>query len=305
LDKIDQKAVKTVADFINGAISDDDIAKLILTKYLSFNRLWIAANGNLKCKRYLGKNSTSQFYIKVTIMKKTTLLLVLFAIAVNITELNAQLINDVKKLIGKKGSSLTEKDAAEGIKEALIKGTSEGVKTVSIVDGYYGNSSIKIPLPPEAKVIESKLRSMGFGKKVDEAIVSINRAAEGAAKEATPIFVAAIKNMSITDAMSIVKGTDDAATQYLNRTTSGELNTKFQPAINSSLDKVKATKYWKEIITLYNKIPFVQKKNPNLSEYVTRKAIDGLFYMTAQEEKKIRQDPAARTTDLLKKVFGK
>ena len=198
----------------------------------------------------------------------------------------------------------TEKEAAEGIKEALIKGTGEGVNLVSALDGYFGNSEIKIPFPPDAKVVESKLRAIGLGSQVDKAILSINRAAEDAAKEAEPIFVSAITGMSISDAIGIVRGEENAATQYLKKTTSAELKTKFQPVIKSSLDKVDATKYWTDLINTYNKIPLVQKMNPDLAAYVTDQAIAGLFVMIAKEELKIRKDPVARTTELLKKVFG-
>jgi hypothetical protein len=143
-----------------------------------------------------------------------------------------------------------------------------------------------------------------MGKKVDEFNESMNRAAEKAANEAKPIFIAAIKNMTIRDAINIVKGTDNAATLYLKNNTSTELIEKFQPIIKTSLDDVNATRYWGDLITTYNKIPLVKKMNPNLPEYVTQKAIDGLFVMIAKEELKIRKDPMARTSDLLKKVFG-
>ncbi|MBN1790002.1 MAG: DUF4197 domain-containing protein [Bacteroidales bacterium] len=216
---------------------------------------------------------------------------------------NTTLLSDVSKALGTSGS-ITESEAAEGIKEALVKGTGESVNLVSVIDGYFGNSEIKIPFPPEAENIESKLRAVGLGNQVDKAILSINRAAEDAAKEAKPIFVAAIKGMTIRDAISIVRGENNAATLYLQRTTTPELQAKFQPVIKTSLDKVDATKYWTDLITAYNKIPFVQKMNPNLSAYVTDQAIKGLFTMIAKEELKIRKDPLARTTELLKKVFG-
>ena len=132
----------------------------------------------------------------------------------------------------------------------------------------------------------------------------MNRAAEKAATEAKPIFVAAIKGMTVKDAINIVKGADNAATMYLKNTTTPELVEKFQPIIKTSLDNVNATKYWSDLITMYNKIPLVKKMNPNLTDYVTRKAIDGLFIMIAKEEIKIRKDPMARTSELLKKVFG-
>jgi len=218
--------------------------------------------------------------------------------------MDAQILKDAKKLLNPGSKGLTEKDAADGIKEALINGTSESVKLVSILDGYWGNPEIKIPFPPEAKEMETKLRTIGMGKKVDEFNESMNRAAEKAASDAKPIFVAAIKGLTVKDAINIVKGANNAATIYLKNTTSPELNSKFQPVIKTSLDNVNATKYWSDLITIYNKIPLVKKMNPNLTEYVTDRAINGLFIMIAKEELKIRKDPVARTSDLLRKVFG-
>jgi hypothetical protein len=238
-------------------------------------------------------------------MNKIILLSCVIALTINDYYANAQFLKDAKKLVSSKSTGLSEEDAASGIKEALVKGTGESVTTVSKVDGYFGNVEIKIPFPEEAKEMESKLRSMGMGKKVDEAVLSINRAAEDAAQEAKPIFVGAIKQMTVKDAINIVKGDKNAATLYLKRTTSAELTAKFQPIIKASLDKVNATKYWTDIVNTYNKIPLVKKMNPNLTEYVTGKAIDGLFIMIAKEEEKIRKDPAARTSEILRKVFGK
>jgi hypothetical protein len=239
-------------------------------------------------------------------MRKILLLsLIMLGLATTFNS-NAQLLKGIKNILSSssKSTGLTEQDAASGIKEALIKGTSESVQVVSKLDGYFGNPEIKIPLPPDAKAMAKKLRSIGMGKQVDQAIVSLNRAAEDAAQEAKPVFVAAITGMTITDAINIVKGNNDAATQYLQRTTSPELNKKFQPIIKTSLDKVDATKYWTDLVNVYNRIPFVTKMNPNLTEYVTGKAIDGLFLMIAKEELKIRKDPVARTSEILRKVFG-
>ena len=235
-------------------------------------------------------------------MKKIYFLVLIAILSIQNTE--AQLLKDAKKLISSGSNGLTEKDAADGIKEALVNGTGESMKLVSIVDGYWGNPEIKIPFPSEAKEMESKLRSIGMGKKVDEFNVSMNRAAEKAANEAKTIFIAAIKVMTVKDAVNIVKGQNNAATMYLKNTTSPELKDKFQPIIKTSLDNVNATKYWSDLITAYNKIPLVKKINPDLPAYVTGKAIDGLFIMIAKEELKIRKDPMARTSELLKKVFG-
>ncbi|MBN1396749.1 MAG: DUF4197 domain-containing protein [Bacteroidetes bacterium] len=215
-------------------------------------------------------------------------------------------ISDLEKalLMTGTGTGLTEQDAASGIREALIQGTSKGVVSLSKLDGYFGNPQIKIPFPPEAKAIEQNLRSIGLDKQVNQVVLSLNRAAENAAQEAKPIFVAAIKKMTIADAVNIVRGNNDAATRYLERNTTNELSSKFQPVIKSSLDKVNATKYWSDIINTYNTIPLVEKVNPNLTQYVTDKALNGLFTMIAKEELAIRKDPVARTSEILKKVFG-
>jgi hypothetical protein len=238
-------------------------------------------------------------------MRKLILLFGLFYSIAFAVDSKAQLLNTAKNYVDSKSGGYTEKDAADAIKEALSKGTSEGVKLVSKTDGYFGNKEIKIPFPDDVKDIESKLRSIGLGDKVDEVILSMNRAAEDAAKDAETIFLNAIKSMTIQDAINIVRGNNNAATQYLKKTTSPELTTKFRPVIKASLDKVNATKLWTELIKSYNEIPFVKKKNPDLTEYVTQKAIDGLFLMIAKKEADIRKDPMAQTSDLLKKVFGK
>ena len=236
-------------------------------------------------------------------MKKIIILVFLALIGIQNTD--AQLMKNAKKLLNTKAGGFTEKDAADAIKEALVNGTGESVKFVSALNGYLGNPEIRIPFPQEAKEVETKLRAIGMGKKVDEFNESMNRAAEQAANEAKSIFISAIKGLTVKDAINIVKGENNAATTYLQRTTSPDLKVAFQPKIKASLDNVNATKYWGDLITAYNKIPLVKKMNPNLTEYVTGKAIDGLFVMIAKEELKIRQNPAARTSELLKKVFGK
>ncbi|MEI6898781.1 MAG: DUF4197 domain-containing protein [Bacteroidota bacterium] len=235
---------------------------------------------------------------------KRTILALAFILGIFISSTQAQFLDDVKKMIDPGKTGLTEKDAIGGIKEALEKGTGESVNFVSKLDGYFGNGEIKIPFPKEAQDIESKLRAIGLGSQVDEAVLSLNRAAEDAAKSAQPIFVSAIRGMNVTDAINIVKGKNDAATTYLKNTTTPQLREKFSPVIKTSLEKVNATKYWSDLINTYNQIPFVKKQNPDLTAYVTDKAIEGLFVMIAKEEQKIRKDPVARTTELLKKVFG-
>lgn len=237
-------------------------------------------------------------------MKRNILITLVFTMAL-IMNCEAQLIKDLKKMVQPSSSGkLTEEEAASGIREALIKGTTTGVETVSKLDGYFKNPEIKIPFPPEAKEIEQKLRAIGLGNKVDEAVLSINRAAEDAAVEAKPIFISAIKNLTLRDVFNIVKGEKDEATRYLKNNTTQQLTVQFRPKIETSLEKVDATKYWDDVITSYNKIPFVKKMNPDLAEYVTEKAIEGLFVMIAREEENIRKNPAARTTELLRKVFG-
>ncbi len=199
---------------------------------------------------------------------------------------------------------LTAEEVAQGLKEALTNGISKGSDLVSKADGYFKNPEIKIPFPPDVKRVEDKLRQIGMGGEVDKFVLSLNRGAEDAAKEAKPIFVNAIKQMTIDDAFGILKGQPDAATQFLKRTTTAQLKEKFKPVVQNSLDKVNATSYYSDIVGTYNKIPLVEKVNPDLNEYATDKAIQGLFIMIAKEEKNIRQDPLARTSDLLKRVFG-
>jgi hypothetical protein len=219
------------------------------------------------------------------------------------TQIN-QTIGEVNKSLGGGSAPLTTAEVTQGLKEALIKGISNGSDIVSQVDGYFKNPEIKIPFPPDVKKVEDRLRQIGLGNEVDKFVMTLNRGAEDAAKEAKPIFIAAIRSMTIEDAWAILKGEDDAATQYLKRTTSGLLKEKFKPVIQNSLNKVNATKYYSEIVTRYNQIPLVQKVNPDLDDYATDKAIDGLFLMIAKEEKDIRQNPVARTTEILRKVFG-
>jgi hypothetical protein len=200
--------------------------------------------------------------------------------------------------------SLSSEEVGNGLKEALTQGISKGADALSQADGYFKNPKIKIPFPPDAQKMEKKLRDIGMSEDVDKFILTLNRGAEDAAKQAKPIFVDAIKKMTITDVMAILKGQPDAATQYLKKTTSPQLTAQFKPVIKASLDKVGATKHYKDLASTYDKIPFVKKVNPDLEAYTTDLAIQGLFITVANEEKEIRANPAARTTDLLKKVFG-
>ena len=236
-------------------------------------------------------------------MKKVLVVLSVVAVIVSCT--TAQInktIGGINDALGSGG--LTTEQVAAGLKEALTKGISNGSVQASKLDGYFKNPKIKIPFPPDVQKVEDKLRQIGLGGEVDKFVKQLNRGAEDAAKESKAIFVTAIKAMTIQDAWNILKGEDDAATQYLMRTTSAQLKAKFKPVMKSSLDKVNATKYYSDIINTYNKIPLVDDVNPNLDDYATDKAIEGLFYLVAQEEEKIRKDPIARTTELLKKVFA-
>ena len=243
---------------------------------------------------------------------KKTLFIALLGTLFMANNANAQILNKLKKTVeetveetvGDGASGLTEEEVGAGLKEALTKGIEKGVAQLSKPDGYFKDLAIKILLPEEAKQVESAVRNIGQGDLADQAIESLNRAAEDAANGAKDIFVEAIKNMTIQDAMSILNGEENAATTFLERVTRDALVAKFKPIVKTSLDKVGATKYWNTLFTTYNKIPFVTKVNPDLVDFATNKAIDGLFVQIAKEEKAIRTDPLARVTDLLKKVFG-
>ncbi len=202
------------------------------------------------------------------------------------------------------GNTNQQDQVVEGLKQALTIGTQNSTNRLSAVDGFFANAAIKILMPPEAKNVENTLRTFGLGSLVDKTVLSLNRAAEDASKSATPIFVNAIKQMTITDAIGILRGGDFAATNYFKQKTTAALTQAFQPVISSSLNKVSATKYWSDVFTAYNRFS-TKQVNTNLTAYTTQKAIDGIFYEVGLEEQKIRKDPAARVTDLLKTVFGK
>ena len=211
----------------------------------------------------------------------------------------------VNQVTGKPGTgSLSNDEVVNGLKEALNVGTQKAVEVVSVKDGFNKNPKIRIPFPPEAKKMESRLRQIGMGSEVDKFTETLNRAAEDASSTVTPIFVNAIKDMSLTDGMGILKGADNAATSYLREKTSIDLASKIKPIVAASIKKVEVTKYWNPLAKKYNSLPGVQDVNPDLEQYVTDEALDGLFEMLAAEELKIRKDPVARVTDLLKKVFG-
>ena len=202
------------------------------------------------------------------------------------------------------GGGLSTEEVVSGLKQALQVGINKGADSASRLNGYFLNPMIKIPFPPEVQKVEAALRKVGLGGEVDKFVMALNRGAEEAAKEAKPIFLNAIFSMTISDAWGILRGEKNAATMYLKRTTSDQLIDKFSPVVEKALQKTQATRYYTDLANAYNRLPFVQKVNPDLKGYATQKAIDGLFILVENEEAKIRENPWARTTDLLKKVFG-
>ena len=239
-------------------------------------------------------------------MKKIILAIVLLST----TGINAQF--DLKSIKNKVSettkssptSKLSSQEIVSGLKEALTIGVQKAGDLTSAADGFNKNNLIRVPFPEDAKKMETSLRKVGMGKKVDEFEVVLNRAAEQAAKEAAPIFINAVRQMEVKDGLNILKGNDDAATVFMKGKTNTDLYAKFKPVIIKALNNVQVTKYWTPLVTRYNQIPLTKKMNPDLEDYTTKKAIEGLFKMLALEEKKIRDSDAARVTDLLKKVFS-
>ena len=223
--------------------------------------------------------------------------------------INKDSSNKILNSIGKSsvsGKALSNDDIINGLKEALSVGAENTSKSLNKTDGFFKNAALKILMPAEAQKAEKTLRQFGMGAMVDKAILSMNRAAEDAAGGISTIFINAIKQMTVTDGLKILWGGDFAATDYLKKTTTLELTEKMRPVIEASLSKVNATNYWKDVFTTYNKLSFSkQPVNTDLSSYVTEKSMTGIFYSIGEEEQKIRKDPAAQVTDLLKKVFGK
>lgn len=243
----------------------------------------------------------------MTTMKKRSLLLLT---ALLLTQFSyAQLGNVLKKAKETvketvEGGGLSQDEAGNGLKEALNAGIGEAVDFLSAKDGYF-KSPYKILVPEEAQKVVSKLKNVpGFNNIEADLTERMNRAAEDAAVKARPIFIAAIKGMTFQDAMNILMGNQDAATRYLEKSTFQKLYAEFKPVIQESLDKVNAREYWKSAVTAYNKLPFVEKTNPELDDHVTRKALAGMFSLVEKKEKGIRSDVGLRNTDLLKKVFA-
>jgi hypothetical protein len=212
---------------------------------------------------------------------------------------------DVLSNLPQTTGSITQTEAAQGIREALDQGVGKGIGFLNKTDGFFGNQAYKLFLPKDAQPVEATLRQVGFASLVDKTILQINRAAEDAVGSARPIFFDAIKQMTITDAITIIKGPRDAATDYFRQRTTEKLVAAFMPVVKGSLDKFGATKYYTDLVATYNRFPTtINKLNPDLPEYVVGKAVDALFDQVAQEEVNIRNNPLARTTEILKKVFG-
>lgn len=234
-------------------------------------------------------------------MKKIILSAVIVLSTFSSCETAQQVLTQIGNTTGTGG--LSNAEIAAGLKEALVVGTNNSTQKLSAVDGFFKNAAIKILMPEEAKKVESTLRSVGMGGIVDKAILSMNRAAEDAAQGASSIFVNAVKQMTLTDAVNILRGGDFAATNYFKAKTTEQLSSSFRPVINNALGQANATKYWTDVTTLYNQFSKT-RVNTDLAGYVTEKAMEGIFYQVGLEEQKIRKDPVARTTELLKKVFG-
>ena len=238
-------------------------------------------------------------------MKKIALITGLSIVLLSCSEMTTVLNEASKSLETASGPApLTNIEVIKGLKEALSVGTNNSTSLTSKLDGFYKNPEIFIPFPPEAIKVKEKIEDLGMKSQVDKFVMTLNRSAETASKEAAPIFINAIKSMSISDGFTILRGGDNAATNYLKNKTSAQLKIKFNPVVKNAIQKVEVTKFWNPVINTYNKIPFVNKQNPDLEDYITTKAMDGLFLMLEKEEKMIRKDPMARVTDILKRVFS-
>lgn len=231
-------------------------------------------------------------------MKKTYLLLLSILILTSCAELQ-QIADQLPQ-----GGVLSQADIGNGLRAALDKGIDQEVSKLMVEDGFFKNEAVKILLPEELQKVDSGLRKLGLSSVADEGLKLLNRAAEDATKEALPIFVNAVKDITFTDAKNILLGDNRAATNYLENKTLQELRSKFAPVIDSNLSKVGATNLWSSAIERYNNIPLVNDVNPDLTDYVTQKALEGVFKMIAKEEIQIRENVAARSTDLLKRVFA-
>jgi hypothetical protein len=244
-------------------------------------------------------------------MKK--LFILTSSVSLILTIVSCDVLNEAASVVGVGTTTasttpkLTNEEVISGLKEALSVGIKNSVNLTSVTDGFNGNSLIKLPFPQDAIKVRQKALEWGLDGQVEKFETTLNRAAEEASKEALPIFVDAIKNMTVSDGFNILNGGDGAATTYLKNQTTAQLTSAFRPKVEAAIAKVKLTEYWNPIITKYNSAMTItggEKLNPDLNAYVTEKAISGLFLMVAQEENKIRKDPMARVSDLLQKVFG-
>lgn len=236
-------------------------------------------------------------------MKKIILLIILLPIIA--TAQLRGLINKGKQAVGAvKTNSTGTIDIASGLKEALNNGITKQVSLLTAVDGFYGNNAVKILMPAELEKVDLMMRRIGLGNLADSGIKSLNRAAEDAVKTATPIFVNAIRNMKFADAKAILLGSENAATTFLQTGTNTELYKQFSPVVQQSISKVGADVAWTSIISKYNAIPLMGKVNPDLTDYVTQRALEGVFKMIAVEEKNIRTNLNSRTSTLLQQIFA-
>lgn len=238
---------------------------------------------------------------------KTKVLFVLLIVLLSFTLSHAGVFDDIIKGIGggKAGGESNDSTIVAGLKEALSIGTEKAVKNVSRVDGYFGNQIIKILMPEKIRKVADILGKFGYQKEVDGFILSMNRAAEKAAPEAVSFFGDAVREMTFDDASKILNGGDTAATEFFKSKTSEKIYNAFKPVVASAMNEVGVARSYKDMMSRYESIPFVDRQSMDIDHYVTKKALDGLFLMVGEEEKKIRKDPAARVTALLRKVFGK
>lgn len=235
--------------------------------------------------------------------------IILFLFSISISSTSAQ-INLLKKATEKANKlikaeqPLTAAEVSDGLLEALIEGSKKAVQLASAKEGFHNNTLIRINFPEDAKKMKATLLKVGMHNQVKQFEKSINNAAELASQKALDILISTIKSMNINDAFEILNGNDNAATQYLKKQTSTDLETKFKPIINTAIAKVEVTKYWNPLIKRYNALPLTKTINPDLEEYITGKTIEGLFILIAEEEKNIRKNPKARVSELLQKVFN-
>ncbi|MCC8358406.1 DUF4197 domain-containing protein [Salinimicrobium sediminilitoris] len=232
-------------------------------------------------------------------MKKFFLLLIMAPLLTGCAELQ-----QIADSLPQEGTGVTNTEVAAGLRQALDFGIEKQVTKLAQEDGFFSNELVRINLPPELQKVDRTLRDLGMSSLADEGLKVLNRAAEDAVKEATPIFVDAVKQITFTDARNILLGDDTAATSYLVQKTTDPLYTRFNPVITNSLDRVGATQIWTNIINRYNALPLTNDVNPDLADYVTQEALDGVYTMIAVEEKEIRNNFASRTTNLLQRVFA-